>query len=387
MRIEKVANRQLIFIVFIMLTTIDIATLPVLTSADALQDVWASVLLVLAGAVILVLPITELGARFPRETIVEISQKLLGKAAGGVVSLIILWSFLHLVSIETRIYVEMIIDSFLSETPIVYLTSVLVLAAAAAAYAGIEVIGRVADFIFPFFTFVLLASFASLVKEADFTNLQPVLARGAGPVLRGSITSIGSSAHLLTVGMLIPNLIRPRRGTASVMAGVTASVLILLLTAVFTVGVLGPEAGTRFVFPFFKAIRGIALGEFLERTEILIIFAWGLGIFIALSVFIYCGAQGAAQLFRLDNYRHLLLPMGVFWVVITIQNFENAFQIRSFFTYEIFGPYLFFLLLFPYGSLWAAYFFRKALGILPPPRQSEGKEAGRRKQGKKEGKK
>ncbi len=382
MRIEKLANRQLIFIVIIMRTTIDIATLPVLVSADALQDVWASVLLILAVTVILILPITELGARFPRETVVEISRKLLGKVAGGIVSLLILWSFLHLVSIETRVYVEMIIDGFLTETPIVFLTSVIVLAAVVSAYAGIEVIGRVADFIFPIFLLVLLGSFVPLALEADFTNLQPVLARGAGPILRGSITPVGIAAHLLTVGMLIPNLTRPRRGTATVMAGVSAAALILLLTAVLTVAVLGPETGARFVFPFFKAIRSVTLGEFLERIEILVIFAWGFGIFIALSVFIYCGAQGAAQLFRLDNYRHLLLPMGVFWVVITIQNFENAFQLRSFFAPEIFGPYLFFLILFPYGCLWGAYFLRKALGTLPLPRQREGQEDDRRKQNK-----
>jgi hypothetical protein len=43
MRIEKIANRQLLFIIFIMRVTVAMATLPLLTSADALQDAWASV--------------------------------------------------------------------------------------------------------------------------------------------------------------------------------------------------------------------------------------------------------------------------------------------------------------------------------------------------------
>jgi spore germination protein KB len=370
MRVERIANRQLLFIIFIMRTTVVLATLPVLTSAEARQDAWASSILTFVGTLGVAFLIVGLGTRFPRLTVVEFSQKLLGTVGGGLVSFIILWSFLHLASIEVRIYTEMIIVGFLPDTPIVFLTAVLVIAAVVAAFAGIEVIGRVADLIFPIFLTMLVLSIGSLFIEAQFFNLQPVLARGFKPVVEGSIVPIAVGSQLLVAGMLIPLLIKPKKALGTIFLAVLGASLALISVATLTVAILGPDEGMRATFPFFKAIRAIQVSEFLERIEILAIFAWGFGLFVALATFIYCGARGAAQLFKITDYRYLLLPMGVTWVVITIHNFANVFQIRSFLSPQIMGPYGFSLVLFPYGLLWLSYLIRKALGQNP---EAEGR--------------
>lgn len=371
MRVERIANRQLLFIIFIMRATVVLATLPVLTSAEARQDAWAAAILTYAGTLVLAFLIVGLGTRFPRLTVVEISQKLLGVVGGGLASFIILWSFLHLASIEVRIYAEMIIVGFLPDTPIVFLTAVLVIAAVVAAFAGIEVIGRVADLIFPIFLAMLTLSIGSLFIEAEFFNLQPILARGFKPVAEGSIVPVAMGSQLLVAGMLIPVLTKPKKALGTIFLALTGTSLVLISIATLTVAVLGPDEGARATFPFFKAIRAIQISEFLERIEILAIFAWGFGLFVALATFIYSGAQGAAQLFKISDYRYLLLPMGVTWVVITIHNFTNAFQIRSFLSPLIMGPYGLSLVLFPYGLLWLSYLIRKTLGQNP---EAEGRD-------------
>ncbi len=365
MRVEKFANRQFLFILFIMRSTVVIATLPVLTSAEARQDAWAAAILTFLGTSFLVLLIGGLAIRFPRLTVVEISHKLLGRIMGTLLSLMILWSFLHLASIEVRIYAEMIIVGFLPETPIVFITTTLVLAAVVAAYAGIEVIGRVADLIFPIFFLMLLASIGTMFVEAEFFNLQPVLARGIQPVVMGSLVPIAVGGQLMVTGILTPKLTEPRRALASALWAIVAASLLLVVVAVLTVAVLGPDEGTRSAFPFFKAIRAIRISEFLERIEILSVFAWGFGLFVALATFIYCGAQGTAQLFKVGDYRYLLLPMGVTWVVITIHNFANVFELRSFLTPRVMGLYGISLVLIPYGLLWLAYIIRRVMGQNP----------------------
>ena len=52
---EQISNRQLWFILFLLRSTIILAFLPVLTSADALQDAWISALITLVGSEIFVL--------------------------------------------------------------------------------------------------------------------------------------------------------------------------------------------------------------------------------------------------------------------------------------------------------------------------------------------
>ena len=371
MRIEKIANRQLFNILFLMRTTIPLSTLPVLTSAGALQDAWISGLFVFAGSAVMVLLVAGLGIRFPRLTVVEISKKLLGTVGGALVTLLILWSFLHLASIEMRLYVEMIINNFLDETPIVFLVSVIILAALAAAYAGIEVIARLADLLFMFFLVMVVLSIASMFVEADFINLQPVMARGVSPVLEGSITPIGLSSLILVLGILIPTANQPRRVMGTALWATAAASATVVVTAFMVVSVLGPNEGSRAVFPLIKAIRAVELSQFLQRIEILTVFAWGFGLLIAVSVFIYCGARGVEKLFGLKGYRFLLLPMGVAWVVITIHNFENMFEFRSFQDPGILGLYGIVLLLFPYTLLWASYLLRKLLGQNPAEQEEE----------------
>ena len=371
MRIEKIANRQLFNILFLMRTTIPLSTLPVLTSGGALQDAWISGLFVFVGSAVMVLLVAGLGIRFPRLTVVEISKKLLGTVGGALVTLLILWSFLHLASIEMRLYVEMIINNFLDETPIVFLVSVIILAALAAAYAGIEVIARLADLLFMFFLVMVVLSIASMFVEADFINLQPVMARGVSPVLEGSITPIGLSSLILVLGILIPTANQPRRVMGTALWATAAASATVVVTAFMVVSVLGPNEGSRAVFPLIKAIRAVELSQFLQRIEILTVFAWGFGLLIAVSVFIYCGARGVEKLFGLKGYRFLLLPMGVTWVVITIHNFENMFEFRSFQDPGILGLYGIFLLLFPYTLLWASYLLRKLLGQNPAEQEEE----------------
>lgn len=362
MKIEKIENRQLFFIITMMRTTVVLATVPVITTADAYQDAWASLLVTFGSTIIFLLIIGGLGIRFPQLTIIALSRKLLGKVGGGVVGLLVLWSFLHLAAIEVRIYSEMIRGGFLTETPLIFLISTLVVAAGVAAFAGIEVIGRIADLLFPFFLLMLAFSLGALFSDADFLNLQPVLTRGFGPVLRGSLTPIGIGAQLLVLGILIPHLTRPKKAIATTFWGLSAAFTILIVAVILTIGVLGPDEAARAVFPFFEGIRSLQISEFLERIEVLVIFTWGFTLFIAFSTFLYCGAQGTAQLFKLKDYRVIIPPMVAFWVVLSLHVAENTFELRSFLSWDAFGPYGISLVLLPFTLLWGAYLVKKMLG-------------------------
>lgn len=373
MAIEKISNRQFSIIIFISRATVVVATMPIITATpETRQDAWLSALIIFAGTVLVALLITGLGVKFPGRTVVEISQNLWGRFMGSLLSLVILWTFLHLASFEVRIYSEMIIVGFLPETPIIFVTGSMVFAALIAAFMGIETIGRISDLIFPVFIAMLIAAFFSLGAEADLRNLQPVLARGFRPALLGSVVSLAFSSQILVMGMLIPNLISPKKAVRSSLWAVAGASFIILVMVVLVLGVLGPDESHRATFPFFKAIRGIQISEFLERIEILAVFTWGFGLFVSFSTFVYCGARGLSQVFDIKDYRHLLLPLGVIWVVLSIRDFDSMFELRSFISPENFGVYGLFLVLFPYTLLWGSYLFRWLAGGDP----AAGEEGG-----------
>jgi spore germination protein KB len=342
-----------------MRTTIAIAFLPVLTTANAAQDAWASALVSYPASLVLVVIIGVLAEKFPDLTLMEYSEKLLGRIPGKIIGLVYLWVFLWVAAIDLRIYGEMLITGFLPETPLLFITSSMVIASAVAAYAGIEVIGRNADLVFPFFCITILASILSATPHMQLMRLQPVLARGMKPVLTGSVVPISMTLQMLTLSILAPSLIQPKKVTRTAIWSLTSASLVIAVAAVIVVAVLGADAGSRSVFPFFRMVRSNHLGDFLERFEALPMFAWGFGLFIAVSTYLYCGAKGLSQILNLREYQVLIAPMAVIWIVFSIHGAADIFQLHSFLRPEVTGPYAMLLILVPQGILWAAYAVRR----------------------------
>jgi spore germination protein KB len=364
---EKIANRQLLFMLFMMRTTVVIAFLPVLTSADALQDAWASAIVSFFTSALLVLIIGGLGIRFPELTIVEYAQKLIGKWPGRAICLIIVWALLVIVATDTRIYAEALITGFLTETPLPLIVFAMVIAGSTAAYSGLEVIGRAADLLFPIFISAILLSLIFAIPEFTLLkrNLEPVLARGVGPVLRGALVPTIIIAQYLCLTMIIPATNQPKKALGTALWALAGSTAVLTLVALAVTAILGPDRGSRSVFPFFNLVRTLQISEFLERVEILALFAWGFGIFIGVSVFMYCGTRAVAQVIGLHDYRALIAPLAVIWGTFSVHSYQDIFQIRTYFDARIVVPFNLFWILFPMGILWAAYGIRRLTGRKP----------------------
>jgi spore germination protein KB len=361
---EKISNRQLMFMLFIMRTTVVIAFLPVLTSADALQDSWSSAIVSFFGASILTLMIAGLGVKFPEHTVVEYSEKLIGKWPGKAVCVIIIWAFLVIAATDTRIYAEALVTGFLTETPLAFIIFSMVIAASLAAYSGLEVIGRISDLLFPVFVIMIALSLGFAIPDALSLkqNLEPVLARGMGPVLRGSITPIIIIAQYLCLTMITPASNQPKKTVKTAMWALAGSTFVLVLVTMAVTAVLGPDRGSRAVFPFFTMVRTLYISVFLERVELFALFAWSFGIFVAVSVFMYCCSRATAQLLGIDDHRPLIGPLAVIWGTFAVHSYQDVFQVREFFKPKIAGVYVLSWIVIPMGILWTAYVIRRLSG-------------------------
>ncbi|MFY9541695.1 MAG: endospore germination permease [Firmicutes bacterium] len=358
---EKIANRQLYFILFMIRCNIAVAFLPVLTTADALQDAWISSMVQFFPAALLLLFFGSLGTRFPDLTVTQYSEMLVGRWTGKALSMVILWIFLHMAAIEARTYANMLITVLLPDTPLVFLIGTMVIASAAAAYAGIEVIGRAADLLFPIYLLMIIGSLLIPLPQLQtmLVNLEPVCARGAGPILRGAITPALFTVQYLVLTILAPSTNEPKRALRTAVWALAGGSAILIPIAIVTVAILGPVRGAQTVFPIFGMVRVITLSEFIDRIEALAVFAWGLGLFVEVAIYLYCGAKGLSQVMGLGNYRPLILPMAVIWTAFGIQVSKNVFQLLEFFKPLFFAPYALIIIIVPFTILWIAYFLRR----------------------------
>jgi spore germination protein KB len=361
MTTEKIHNRQLVFMLFMIRSTVTIATLPVLTTGTAGQDAWLSAIISLAATLLTILLIGGLAVKFPEETVIEYSQRLLGKTGGTIICFFFLWIFLNTAATEVRIYAELLTIGFLPHTPLIFLVSSMVLLAAVAVSLGVEVIARTADALIFFYIFFIAASLLGALKAFEYTNVQPVLSRGLGPVISSALTPAAlGNQNLLVLGILVPTLTTPRKAVASAVLAALLSGILLILSTVTVVGVLGPKIGSSTLFTFFLMTRAIEISRFVERIEALVVIAWGLGIFINLAVFLYCGARGVSQIAKIRDYRSLIGPMAVFWVILAVHTYDDLLDLVKFFNPRIFFPYSMTVTVLPYLLLWAAYLIRHA---------------------------
>ncbi len=362
MAVEKIENRQLIFMIFLIRASLALSFLPVVSTGTAGRDAWLSVIIVFIVTVIMTLIIVGLATKFPRESIVTYAEKLLGNKLGKLIAFLVLWLFLHLAATDVRIYAELINIAFLPRTPLIIIIGGMVFLAAATSYLGIEVLGRMADFIFLWYIVLVGASILLPIPEILPDQFQPIMAQGVTPILGSALTSSALAVQLLAVTIILPHVNEPEKGVRSILVSVSmASILIMLLT-VLVVGLVGPEMAKQAKFPFLFTLRNVNGSEILERLEILSVLAWGLGTYITLSVYLYCGAKGVSQLFNVESYRPLVGPMAVTWIALSIHSFDNIYQVDEFFSPEIFFPYMMSIFVIIYGLLWGAYFIRVKTG-------------------------
>jgi spore germination protein KB len=165
--------------------------------------------------------------------------------------------------------------------------------------------------------------------------------------------------------MLTPNLTSPEKVIQTALTSIGISLSILVILGFIITGVLGPHEAARATFPVLSLIRSVQVSRFLLRTEVFVIFAWGFGLFISVSTYLYCGAKGIATWLNLEDYRPLVFPMGVIWIFLSVHGFKNVFDLNKFLSPEIISPYYgFFFLFLPLFLLWSGYFLRLFLNKL-----------------------
>lgn len=369
---EKISSRQLFYLLFISRTTVAISFLPSLTSADALQDAWLSALLSFLLGAAIILPIVKLALKFPEKDIVGYSEELLGAIPGKLLILLYLFLFLIIVSAtDLRLYAGVIKTGFLTETPLVVIGVIMMLAIVAVVYAGLEPLGRCADVIFPVFFLLLIAGMLFPLMRADFQNLQPVLARGWSPVIMGSIIpTMITAAQYLHISIITPFVVEPQKTLRVALWSLVLSTVVLVIYAVLVISVLGTDEGSRSSFPVFRMLRAVRFSRFWERVEAVNIFSWGLGVFITVALGLYFSAWVISRLLGLGNYRPLLFPLAVIIVTLSVQQYATTFEVWRFFTPGMGAPLVFFLILFPLAVLWAAYLLKRP-GRKKPPLRGE----------------
>jgi spore germination protein KB len=305
---------------------------PTVTLVNNPATAWPNDIIGSLLAVSLVWLIVHLGLKYPDQTIIGYTKKLLGPIGGMLVGSLILWFYFMIAFSVLRTLGETVATGLLEETPIlVFLVSAAFLIANSAR-GGMEHNSRIAGMMIPLIIFFLLLVVVSTYNLMDPSYLRPFFfAEGLGELIWPSASVLSFYTEYLVIGMLIPYLNNPRSAMPLSMGAILTIIVILITHCIAMAAVFGPLFNST-TFPAFALARMVSLGDFFERIESLITIVWIFGAGIKCCLFFWATMVGLAQLLDLKDFRPLAYPLGALMVAIGVLSYESLIDLMDILT-------------------------------------------------------
>lgn len=348
----KISALQLGIIMYPTILATAILLVPAITASTAERDLWLSPVWACVVGIAAVFIACKLNNLYPKMTIVEYSEKILGRIIGKGIGLAYLFFYVHLGSMVVREYGEFVVGTFLNNTPIYWIMGTMVLVCAFNVYGGVEVMGRSAQMFVPIVIFLFICIVALLIPTLNPSNMLPMFEHGIGPSLLGSLVPQGWFSEFILVSFLLPYVKDRKKGMKWGMISVIAVMLTMVITNFASLFLFG-ELTSNLVYPVMKAARYISYADFFEHLESLVMAIWVGGTFVKISMFYYAVVTGAGTWLKLSDYRPLTLPIGFLmvlfstWLAPSLQDLVHFFDTISpfyFMTFQILIPVLLLLI-------------------------------------------
>lgn len=274
---------------------------------------------------------TALALRFPDQSLIGYSKRVLGRWLGGLAGLLYIWYGVHLGALVLRNFGEFLVSTILPATPISVPVLFLMAVCAYGVRHGLEVLGRAAQVITGVVLVQVLLDFLLLVKDFRWERLMPVFGEGIVPILKEAFAVLAFPfGETILFALLLP-MARPTRQirptVTLTMAGV---VLLLAIITIRNVGVLGVHIVGTELFPTFGATRIIEVADFVTRLDALVVGSWVATGFVKVAVCILVTARGAAEWAGVQEYRPLVLPLGAIMAALSVILYDNTSEMATF---------------------------------------------------------
>ena len=349
--------RQLIYLLFLAILPTALLFLPSLIAEQAKQGAWVSVLLACLIGLISAMLILWLDKKFPDKNLIEINEILFGKIGRVVAGLLITWNVVHSNSVIIREFSEFMKLSILPKTPIWMFVIIKLIIVIYAVHSGLEIIGRMADFITPIILLSIFVFLLFIVQNADGLNLLPLFGTGAKGILKGSIIPSTWFSEIFLASFLLPHIKQKNKKTFSLVFSMLFITVVLLIIFTIVMAVIGVELTARLSIPIFIS-SSLGTTLFFEHLDIVFVSVLILGATIKIIIFSYLSIICLGQTFKIKNEKHLILPLCLLMGILSISLFSNQMGIFHYIKNTF--PYHFFIvsLALPALSLSVSYIRR-----------------------------
>jgi spore germination protein KB len=309
----KITPTQLMFSVACFLQASALLTAFLAGVAD--YDSW----FVVVVGIVLYLPVLMVYIRlmntYPGKNLIEINELTFGKVLGKVVSLLYLWFFLTLATLNLRDLDVFVKQTVMIKTPDVVLMVVCVLVSTLAVRYGIQVVTRYGFLFILLSATVLSISLLLALRQIDLKNFLPMLQQPVEKYIQGTNIILSIPFGELVVFLMIVPYVREKKKTFGrfFLGGFLLGALMLLLVVFRDTAVLGNTVSL-FALPAFETLRLVTLFGTISRVEFLFAAVLIIMLFFKITILYYVTSLTIAQVFGMKSYRPVVLVTGVLMI-------------------------------------------------------------------------
>lgn len=264
-------------------------------------------------------------------------KNLSSPVLAGIIGLILVLFSVSVAAMTLRDFAELLVMVFYPETPLSVFIIVTAVFICWTAYAGFEVIARMAQFMLPLVLFGILFSGLPTISKVNVQHFRPLLEEGLYPVIRGGITHWAFFGDTVVWFLLLPHLNQNVKSYTFLPVSVVMAGGLLVLILVLITNGLGTGIAAEENYPFLSLTRTVSLAGFVERIESVFLLIWVAVGFIKITVFFYAALFGISQYFQLNKQILVILPLMVVTIALSLLLFDNYHEFRSFFRPEIYA--------------------------------------------------
>lgn len=280
------------------------------------QDSWIVVILGFIFSIPSLLIYTYIMKKFPDKNLMEINEIVFGTVIGKVFSVLYLWFFLTLASLNTRDLGDFVQKTTMENTPPIIILGVFILLCSWAVRNGVKSVTRYSMFFTIVAISIMISTIFLTMSQMKLDNFLPVFQQPKMVYIQGShVISAIPFGEVIVFLMLNGNIeIEAGKRRKYFIYGFIIGGLTLLAIVFRDTAVLGNTL-KMFSLPPFETLRLIRIHPALSRVEVLFAVSLIMLMFFKICILYYVTVMSIAYIVKLKSFQSLVASVGVIIVI------------------------------------------------------------------------
>jgi len=267
---------------------------------------------------------------YPGKDLFDILQIVMGKFIGKIISIVMIWFAFHSGTLVLRVLSEFTNTLVFPDTPVVMPMIFFTILLIWSLKAGIEVLGRWAEFFSWVVILIVIIVPILLIPQMDISRLRPILSNGVEPLLKGAFASFTFPfGQTIIFTMVFSNISKIKNYKKTFIVGLLVGGGLILLTSLRNLLVLGSETVSSVYFQSTMAVSLIRF-DFLQRLELTVIIVFLVCIFIKISICIFAVCNGISKVFGFDDHKFIATPVSFLMLSLSFFIYKSTMEMQFF---------------------------------------------------------